>query len=54
MWMTGIGLGAAVLLVGFLTKNRRLRRPLRLLGAALLAVGLIYGGLTMLLPGGIE
>lgn len=54
MWMTGIGLGAAVLLVGLLTKNRCLRRPLRLLGAALLAAGLIYGGLAMLLLGGIE
>ncbi len=37
-----------------LTKKRRLRRPLRLLGAALLAAGLIYGGLTMLLLGGID
>ena len=52
MWMIGIGLGAAALLAGRLTKKRRLRRPLRLLGAALLAAGLIYGGLTMLLLGG--
>ena len=37
MWMIGIGLGAAALLAGRLTKKRRLRRPLRLLGAALLA-----------------
>ena len=51
MWMIGIGLGAAALLAGRLTKKRR---PLRLLGAALLAAGLIYGGLTMLLLGGID
>ena len=37
MWMIGIGLGAAALLADRLTKKRRLRRPLRLLGAALLA-----------------
>ena len=54
MWMIGIGLGAAALLAGRLTKKRRLRRPLRLLGAALLAAGLIYGSLTMLLLGGID
>ena len=45
---------AAALLAGRRTKKRRLRRPLRLLGAALLAAGLIYGVLTMLLLGGID
>ena len=54
MWMLGTGQGGAALLAGRLTKKRRLRRPLRLLGAALLAAGLIYGGLTMLLPGRID
>ena len=54
MWMIGIGLGIILLVVGFLVKERRLRRVLLVLGAVLLAAGLIYGGLVGLLLGGIE
>ena len=53
MWMIGIGLGIILLVVGFLVKERRLRRVLLVLGAVLLAAGLIYGGLVGLLLGGI-
>ena len=54
MWMIGIGLGIILLVVGLLVKERRLRRVLLVLGAVLLAAGLIYGGLVGLLLSGIE
>ena len=54
MWMIGIGLGIILLAAGFLVKERRLRRVLLVLGAGLLAAGLIYGGLVGLLLSGID
>ena len=54
MWMIGIGLGIILLAAGFLVKERRPRRVLLVLGAVVLAAGLIYGGLVGLLLGGIE
>ena len=54
MWMIGIGLGIILLAAGFLVKERRLRRVLLVLGAILLAAGLIYGGLVGLLLSGID
>lgn len=54
MWMIGIGLGIILLAAGFLVKERRWRRALLVLGAILLAAGLIYGGLVGLLLSGID
>ena len=54
MWMIGTGLGAILLAAGFLVKVRRRRRALLILGAILLAAGLIYGGLVGLLLSGID
>lgn len=54
MWIILAALGIIAMLSGLLIKAPHTRRTLLFLGTLLLAAGLVYGGLTALLLGGID
>ncbi len=54
MWLIEIVLGAVLLLAGYLTKNDRPGRLLKIAGIALVVFGLVYGAMAMILVGGID
>ena len=54
MWMAGMAAGAAALIAGFALKDSRLKKILKIAGIALLLLSLVYGGLVLILLGGID
>lgn len=54
MWMAGIAAGAAALIAGFALKDSRLKKILKIAGIVLLLLSLVYGGLVLVLLGGID
>jgi hypothetical protein len=54
MWIILAALGIIAMLAGLLIKAPDTRRTLLFLGTLLLVAGLVYGGLTALLLGGID